>query len=93
MALLSHERIKEQLTQLDGWELDGKEIAKSFKFKDFVDSIAFVTRVAFLAEKANHHPDISISWNRVTLSLSTHSEGGITENDINLAGQIDGISL
>jgi len=93
MALLSHEGIKEQLTQLDGWELDGKEIVKSFKFKDFVDSIAFVTRVAFLAEKANHHPDISTSWNRVTLSLSTHSEGGITENDINLAGQIDGISL
>jgi len=92
MALLSHEGIKEQLTQLDGWELDGKEIVKSFKFKDFVDSIAFVTRVAFLAEKANHHPDISISWNRVTLSLSTHSEGGITENDINLAEQINGIS-
>lgn len=89
MALLSEEEIKERLKELEGWELKGKEITKVYSHRDFVDAISFVNRVAILAEKADHHPDILIKYNKVTLSLSTHSQGGITDNDINLAKRID----
>jgi len=89
MALLSENEIKENLNSLEGWQLKGKEISKSYTHKDFVEAISFVNKVAILAEKSNHHPDILIQYNKVTLSLSTHSEGGLTENDFNLAKQID----
>lgn len=89
MALVSEKEIEEGLTKLDGWELHGNEITKTYTHRDFIDSISFVSRVAMLAEKANHHPDILIKYDRVTLSLSTHSEGGLTEKDFNLAGKID----
>jgi 4a-hydroxytetrahydrobiopterin dehydratase len=89
MALLSEKEIDERLNSLEGWQLKGNEITKTYKHKDFIDSISFVSRVAILAEKANHHPDILIQYNKVTLTLSTHSEGGLTENDFNLAKKID----
>lgn len=89
MALLSENEIQENLNNLEGWKLKGNEITKAYTHKDFIDSISFVSRVAILAEKANHHPDILIQYNKVTLSLSTHSEGGLTENDFNLAKKID----
>ena len=71
------------------WTREGDELAKTVTKKDFAEAMQFVNAVADLAERANHHPDISISWNKVTLRLSTHSAGGLTQKDLDLAGQID----
>ena len=89
MVLLSSEQINRELLSLPGWNLVGKEITKTFDRKDFVRAMGFVSSVALLAEKANHHPDIDIRWNKVTLALSTHSAGGLTEKDFALAGAIE----
>ncbi len=89
MGLLSESEIQNQLKSLKGWQLVGKEIKKQFVLKDFVHAMGFVNSVALLAEKAGHHPDIDIRWNKVTLVLSTHSAGGLTENDFNLAKEIE----
>lgn len=89
MALLSEEKIGEELRDLEGWEQKGNEIVKQFKFKNFVESVGFVNKTAILAEKADHHPDILIQYNKVNLTLSTHSEGGLTEKDFNLAHEIE----
>lgn len=88
-ALLSDEEIERRLGELEGWERSGTEILKVFKLKDFVGSVGFVGRMVEPAEEMNHHPDLEISWNRVTVRLSTHSEGGLTENDFELARKID----
>ena len=79
------------LTGLPGWSYDAGRngIAKSFKFTDFGEAFAFMTRVALAAEKADHHPDWSNVWNRVDILLSTHSAGGVTAKDIALAGTIE----
>lgn len=87
--LLSDAEISAKLKGLKGWKLEGKEIRKIVELKDFTRSMGFVTSVALLAERANHHPDIDIRWNKVTLALSTHSAGGLTENDFALAARID----
>lgn len=92
MPPLAKDEIKERLKSLDGWEYDDGELERKYKFDDFAQSIAFVNRVASLAEAADHHPDISIKYNRVKLQLSTHSEGGVTEKDFALIAQIDGAS-
>ena len=89
MALLSPDQITEELRRLSGWILAGKEIKKTYETKDFVHAMGFVSSVALLAEKANHHPDIDIRWNKVTLTLSTHSAGGLTEKDFSLAKAIE----
>lgn len=89
MALLSNEQITDELKTLDGWKQNEREIAKEFELKDFIRAIGFVSSVALLAEKADHHPDIDIRWNKVKLVLSTHSEGGLTEKDFALARQIN----
>ena len=91
MELLSETEIRAKLGAIRGWALEGKEIRKTRELKDFARSIGFVASVALLAEKANHHPDIDIRWNKVTLALSTHSAGGLTEKDFSLAAQIDGL--
>ena len=78
-----------RLAVLAGWERAGQGIRKRYKVRNFPEAIAFVTRVAFLAEAANHHPDITINYNRVTLALITHSENALTEKDFNLATQIE----
>ncbi len=91
MAILSSAQIQKELAQLKEWQLVGKEIRKNFEFKDFVHAIAFVQSAALLAENVNHHPDIDIRWNKVTLALSTHSAGGLTEHDFNLAKVIDSL--
>lgn len=88
--VLPDDVISRALTDLQ-WEREGSALRKTVKAKDFAGSIAFVNRVAELAEEADHHPDISISWNTVVLTLSTHSAGGITQNDLDLAGRIDGL--
>ena len=74
------------------WSLDGETITRTFAFADFNESMGFVTRVAIAAEVADHHPDIDIRWNKVTLALSTHDQGALTSKDLNLADQIDGFA-
>ncbi|HVY55578.1 MAG TPA: 4a-hydroxytetrahydrobiopterin dehydratase [Thermodesulfobacteriota bacterium] len=91
MPLLSDAEIEDGLKALDGWERRGNEIFKVYKNKSFVDSLGFVNKVAILAEKADHHPDILIQYRNVTLTLSTHSKGGLTEKDFNLAREIDAL--
>ena len=91
MALLSEAEIEEGLNGLRGWERKGNEIVKVYKNKNFVESIGFVNKVAILAEKADHHPDVLIQYKNVTLTLSTHSQGGLTGKDFKLAGEIDAL--
>ena len=91
MALLNDDDVRKGLASLRGWTLAGREIRRTFEHKDFVRAMGFVGSVALLAEKANHHPDIDIRWNKVTLVLSTHSAGGLTDKDFALAREIDGL--
>jgi 4a-hydroxytetrahydrobiopterin dehydratase len=91
MTLLTKKEIHSVLTELPGWVLHGKEIRRKFEFTDFARAMGFVNSVALFAERANHHPDIDIRWNKIALSLSTHSEGGITGKDISLAKKIDSL--
>lgn len=91
MARLSVEEVRGALGDLPGWTLaaDGDALEKVFQFRTFRQAMAFVNRVAELATEARHHPDIQISYNRVTLTLTTHDEGGLTEKDIALARRIE----
>lgn len=89
MTLLDENELTAFLSERDGWERSGEAIVRTYEFDDFVEAMGFVTSVALLSEKAFHHPDIDIRWNRVTLSLSTHSEGGLTDKDTELATRID----
>lgn len=89
MALLTENEIKDGISGLEGWSRQGDEITKSYKFKNFIESIGFVNKVAILAEKADHHPDILVQYNKVGITLSTHSEGGLTIKDFRLAGEIE----
>jgi 4a-hydroxytetrahydrobiopterin dehydratase len=92
MSLLSKEEINQKLNKVNGWILEGKQIAKQFQFKDFVEALGFVNKVGAEAEKIDHHPDIFIhSWNKVKITISTHSEGGITAKDFQLAEKIEGL--
>ena len=86
---LTDDQIQAELRKLSGWELKDGEITKLFKFSNFKESIAFVNRVGDLAEATDHHPDILILYNKVRLTLSTHSAGGLTQKDFDLARQID----
>ncbi len=89
MALLTEEKISCVLKKLNGWQRKGEQIEKTFVLKNFVNSMGFVNKIALLSEKADHHPDILIRWNKVSITLSTHSEGGITEKDLVLAEEIE----
>jgi len=89
MRKLSEVQIAHRLKEVPHWERRGDNIVRTFKFRSFVKAIEFVNNVAPLAEKANHHPDMTINYNRVTLSLTTHDAGGLTERDFKLAKQID----
>jgi 4a-hydroxytetrahydrobiopterin dehydratase len=91
MALLSDDEIRDRLENLDGWEREGDAIRKQFQLEDFKGSVDFVNRLTPVAEDMNHHPDLEISWNKVTVRISTHSEGGLTENDFELASKIDAL--
>ncbi len=91
MALLNDDQISERLSGSE-WRREGDEIVRDWKFKDFVEAMAFVNRVAEAAEEANHHPDILVhGWNNVGLTLTTHSAGGLTENDHEMARRIDAL--
>lgn len=91
MALLSDAEIEEKLAGLPGWERRGDAIEKRFERGDFVGSVRFVERLVEPAEAMNHHPDLSVSWDTVTVTISTHSEGGLTAADFELAGKIDAL--
>ncbi len=92
MARLSDDEIRSGLSDLPGWERQDDEIEKVYELASFPDAIAFVTRVGFLAEKANHHPDLDVRWRNVRVVLSTHDEGGITGRDLALAGEIESVA-
>lgn len=81
MTTLTSEQVRAKLTGFPGWELADKAITRTFKFTDFAEAIAYVVRLGFAAEAADHHPDIDVRYKRVTLTYSTHSEGGLTEKD------------
>lgn len=86
---LSEEEIRKTLETLPGWERVGVPIAKEYEFKDFAQAMVFVNEVARLAEEADHHPDILVRYNKVRLTLSTHSAGGLTAKDEALARKIE----
>jgi 4a-hydroxytetrahydrobiopterin dehydratase len=92
MALLSDDELRAGLARLPGWEQGEGEIRKQFELADFREAVTFVVRLSYEAEAANHHPDLDIRYNRVTVALSTHSEGGVTEKDLALAGAIEGLA-
>lgn len=93
MKKLDAVEIKPALAAVPEWKLSGNAIARTCQFKDFPGAILFVNAVAELAEEAGHHPDIDIRWNRVTLTLTTHDAGGLTEKDFDLARKFDGLLL
>jgi 4a-hydroxytetrahydrobiopterin dehydratase len=93
MEKLSAEKIKAALAAVPDWKKKGATITRTYQFKDFPAAIKFVRAVAGLAEKAWHHPDIDIRWNQVTLALTTHDAGGLTEKDFALAKKFDALSL
>jgi 4a-hydroxytetrahydrobiopterin dehydratase len=92
VAQLDDAEIEERLSDLPGWEREGKAIGKSFKRDDFVASVRFVDALVEPAEAMNHHPDVAISWDTVTVTISTHSEGGLTAADFELAQKIDALA-
>lgn len=92
MALLSDAEIEQRLSALPGWERQGEAISKSFGCGDFVGSVRFAQALVEPAEAMNHHPDLSISWDTVTVTISTHSEGGLTAADFELASKIEDLA-
>ena len=92
MALLGDDEIEARLAELAGWERRGDAIAKAFDRGDFVGSVRFVDSLVAPAEEMGHHPDLEISWATVTVTISTHSEGGLTAADFDLATKIDALS-
>jgi 4a-hydroxytetrahydrobiopterin dehydratase len=92
VAVLGDEEIERRLGDLSGWNRDGDALKRQLKFDDFQGSVDFLNRITRVAEEMNHHPDVCISWNTVDLTLSSHSEGGITENDFKLAAEIDSLA-
>jgi 4a-hydroxytetrahydrobiopterin dehydratase len=90
-SLLSSSEVAQQLGSTPGWQIEHGELTRTFTFADFRAALAFVNQVGELAEAANHHPDIDIRWNRVKLALVTHSAGGLTKKDFDLAARIASI--
>jgi 4a-hydroxytetrahydrobiopterin dehydratase len=92
MATLTPEQVATELAATPGWLVSDGQLTQTVTRRDFRDALLFVNAVGFLAERADHHPDILIAWNAVTLTLSTHSAGGLTEKDFALARQISELS-
>jgi 4a-hydroxytetrahydrobiopterin dehydratase len=92
VELLSDSEIDSRLAELEGWEREGETIVKTFELADFVGSVEFIDRVVEPAEEMGHHPDLSVSWNKVRVSITTHAAGGLTANDFELAKRIEGVA-
>ena len=92
MAVLTDAQIQQELSSLHGWQKNGTAIQRVFRFPDFKEAMKFVNQVAEAAEQANHHPDIDIRYNTVTMSLVSHDSGGVTQRDVRMAGVIDRIA-
>jgi 4a-hydroxytetrahydrobiopterin dehydratase len=90
-GLLDDSAIARGLQRLPQWQLEGRKIVRVVNCADFAGALGFVNRVGALAEAANHHPDIDIRWNKVTLQLTTHSKGGLTALDLDLAGRLESL--
>ena len=88
-TVLAEADVQQALRQLPGWKRNGKAIDRAFQFENFVKAMEFVNQIAEAAEAVNHHPDILISYNKVTLSLTSHDSGGVTQRDIKMAGRIN----
>jgi 4a-hydroxytetrahydrobiopterin dehydratase len=89
MTSLTSEQVTAEIAATPGWQLADGQITRTVTRKDFRDALLFVNAVGYIAERANHHPDVFISWNKVTLTLVTHSAGGLTKNDFALAREIN----
>jgi len=92
MALLSDADVQSALAGLPGWAREGDEIVKSYERASFPDAVAFVVRIGFLAEKADHHPDLDIRWRTVRVALTSHDAGGLTERDTTMARSIEDVA-
>jgi 4a-hydroxytetrahydrobiopterin dehydratase len=92
VELLSDSEIGSRLAELEGWEREGETIVKTFELADFVGSVRFVDGLVEPAEEMGHHPDLTISWNKVRVSITTHAAGGLTANDFELAKRIEGVA-
>lgn len=90
--LLAETELESALGALPGWARTGDEIEKTFELSSFPDAIAFVVRVGFLAEAADHHPDLDVRWRKVRVALTTHDSGGLTVNDVDLARKIEEVA-
>ena len=90
-GLLTDKEIQEQAQRLEDWTVEGKKLQRTFKFKDFVEAIAFINKIVAPAEAAAHHPDLEISYNKVNVTLTTHDAGGLTSKDFDLAQAISKI--
>lgn len=92
MQVLNDSQVKQKLSSLKGWEFKNNQIGKEYELKDFKEALNFVNKVGERAEEMDHHPDIFLhNWNKVKITVSTHSAGGITENDFKLAEKIESI--
>ena len=94
MAVLNDSEIKYKLASITGWNFSNNQIGKEYQLKDFIEALSLVNKVGAMAEEMNHHPDILMhSWNKVKITVSTHSEGGVTEKDLQLAEKIENIKI
>jgi 4a-hydroxytetrahydrobiopterin dehydratase len=91
-SVLSGAEVVQALRNLPGWNLNGNAIEGVFEFPNFVEAMGFVNRVAEAAEAVNHHPDITINYNKVKLSLTSHDSGGVTQRDLRMAGKVNELS-
>lgn len=89
MEKLTQEEIETRMASLNGWTIAGNAIEKEFVFKDFVEAFSFMTQIALIAERVNHHPDWSNGYNKLHIKLSSHDAGGLTHRDFKLAAEID----
>jgi len=92
MTLLERDEIDARVRELDGWDLEGEAIVKQFKESDFTSAVGFLNRIVPVANEMNHHPDVSVSWDTVTVMITTHSAGGLTASDFDLAERIDALA-
>ncbi|MFZ4585422.1 MAG: 4a-hydroxytetrahydrobiopterin dehydratase [Acidimicrobiia bacterium] len=92
MEQLTDDEVRDALALLPGWERIGAQIEKTYERESFPEAIVFVTRIGFLAEAANHHPDVDIRWSRVRVALTTHDAGGLTAQDTTFAAALEGVA-